>query len=339
MVFEIWDDPRKLLKLTDEEALGKFKKPTLIRIKGKDNSKAVLVSVLLHGNEPCGFRAFLREINLKLKYPHDLFFFVGNVKAAQKKPYFSQKMIPKGEDFNQIWVDKPKTKEQSKAREIWAYLETLPLIGHLDLHSFASYETLPHTFTPNFEEKNQEVMNKLTPFIFISDQPNGELTQKTISFCPAGIVECGTNNSLEANQFATEVLQRFLIALGMKKGPSRSFRPHVCFHLANLKVKEKVSVSWANKKDPEAKLTLRADVAKLNLKELAAGEFLGWCDSLNVFKITRKERKVKPEELFILTEGKLVLKEKVVPTLMATNESIIKTKGFYFFKKVDLKGI
>ena len=63
MNFAYLETARELIGKSDVEALRSLQKPSLFQIKGKDSSKAVLVSVLLHGCEPAGFRAFLKEIN------------------------------------------------------------------------------------------------------------------------------------------------------------------------------------------------------------------------------------------------------------------------------------
>ncbi len=137
--FDYYSNTELIDNCSDIDALLKLKKPTIFKIKGKDNSKAVLISVLLHGSEPCGFRAILREINEhKQEYNLDVYFLVGNVNAAKIKPYFTNRLYPEGENFNRIWIEEPKTEDEKIAHSIYEFLENLPLIAVLDLHSFTS---------------------------------------------------------------------------------------------------------------------------------------------------------------------------------------------------------
>ncbi|HLC84545.1 MAG TPA: hypothetical protein VJH22_02015, partial [Candidatus Nanoarchaeia archaeon] len=80
--FEVWHDASRLEGRSDKEALDKLTVPTIIHTKGNDSRRAVLVSVIIHGCEPCGFRAMLKELEKKETYPIDVYWLVGNPKSA-----------------------------------------------------------------------------------------------------------------------------------------------------------------------------------------------------------------------------------------------------------------
>lgn len=330
-MFDLFENADMLKGLSDVEALHKLEKPSVFRIKGKDSSKAVLVSCLVHGCEPAGFRAFLKEINSLPEYCFDVYFFVGNVASAKIEPFFTNRLVPGKQNFNRIWVENPKTEEEMIGNEVFNYIKNLPLVAHLDLHSFTATDTNPHGFT--FTEESLDMMKKMVPFIFFADLPLGSMIERTLKLCPSFVIECGTNNSKEADAFAFDSLQRFFSFTNLKNiTVSKVDCRGVFTGMVNVKVKDGFKVKWSSKKE-ESDVTLREDATKLNLKKTPAGEFMGWADSLDMFKVKDKTGDVTPDSVLELKDGKLYTKINSVPALLAANEKIIKESGFYFFTR------
>jgi hypothetical protein len=338
--FTYLESQENLIGLTERDALFSFDKPTIVRVKGKDSTKAVLISVLLHGCEPAGFRAFLKEINKGREYSLDIFFLIGNIRSAQIEPIFSSRLVSGRQNYNRIWVDdsvntkRELTKDELIAKEMFDFLKTLPIIAHLDLHSFNAKTTPPHAIIPNMDEKHLNFSKKLCKETFVFDIGGGDLISRTAKFGPSCVIECGTNNSSEADEFAYQTVERFLIEFGLIEGSVDSIRDSkVIFGVTNIKLRPEFSASWAKEKQ-DADLTLREDVSDLNIKVLSAKTFLGWADSLDVFLVKDKTGMINPNEIFILEEGKLYTKMEVVPDLLAPKEWITKESGFYFFTNI-----
>lgn len=332
--FDYYENVELIKSLSELDALFKLSKPSIFRIKGKDSSKAVLVSCLIHGSEPSGFRAFLKEINSNPDYSYDVYFFVGNAEAAKIKPYFTNRLVPGKQNFNRIWAENPTTDDELMAKEVFEFLETRPIIAHLDLHSFTAKDTKPHSFTISSDSKNLDVLKKIAEYIFIFDSEVGALIEKTSKFGPAFVIECGTNNSPEADEFSFSTLQRFLKEFSVKHSAVDSIKCNGIFTgMINIKLKPDISVSWDVVRQPDKNVTFIETANKLNITDVEPDTFFGWCKSLDVFDIKNAQGSVKPSEVFELKDNQLFIKQKVFPTLIAKNEKIAKESGFYFFTK------
>ena len=331
MNFDYFETADMLANKSDLTALRLLRKPSIFRVKGIDSSKAVLVSVLLHGCEPAGFRAFIKEINSYPKYAYDVFYLVGNVLAAQLEPVFSHRLVPNGENYNRIWVDDPESADEHLASEIFVYLKSLPFIAHLDIHSFTAGGTKPHAFVPNDGEA-LKLASKFVSAVFVNSFPFGTLVEKTQLFGPSCVIECGTNNSPEADGFAFESLQHFFYEFKIKEGKVESLTPDVYVNMTNFKIKPSVSVSFSNTKQA-VELTLLENLDRLNITELPAGQWLGWSNSVNLFIVKDKTGLIDPAKFFKIVEGKLFTTKAVVLNLMASHAERMKESGFYFFQK------
>jgi len=331
MRFDYHEGADHLRGLSEEEALNQLSKPTLLRIKGDDSTQAVLISTLIHGCEPCGFRAFLDEINSQLTYPYDVYFFVGNVASAQIKPLFTHRLVPGGQNFNRVWIDNPTTEAELTAQEVLAFITKLPLKGVLDIHSFTAKDTPPHGFIPNNKPETLHLAEQLLPVALVTDMPMGALVQQTQHLAPSLVVECGTNGTQEADEYARSVLSKFFVAMGLNEGDNEKICRAVYDNMTNIKVKADATVAWGDTPDPSADITLRPDANTLNLTTVEPGTLFAYGD-VRSLALTSKEGRIDPSFFFETFGNKIYLKRRVVPNLLSTNERIIKESGFYFFQ-------
>lgn len=335
--FDYFEDVSVLKGKTDVEALDALKKPTLFRVKGKDSSRAVLVSTLIHGSEPCGFRALLKEINEGRDYPFDVYFFVGNVAAAQMLPHFSNRNVPEGKNFNRIWcVESPEDEEEACIAEVEEFLLKLPLSGVLDLHSFMAKGVSPHCFVVSVDDKTLDFARRSAPYVLQIGEGMGALIEATSRKCPSFVVECGTHNTPEADVFAEEVLDKFFRSFGVIDGEAAEvWAENVFVNMTNFKVTPSTRVVWAEEQDPEADVTLRSDCEALNLSKVDAGEFYGWASSLDFLRAAKGKTVVEASDYFYIDNGKIYFKQDCVPNLMGVNEFVSKESGFYLFDKKE----
>jgi len=249
--------------------------------------------------------------------------------AAQIKPYFTCRLVSGGQNYNRIWISEPKNKDENIANKIIEKLNQLPLIAHLDLHSFTANNTPTHGFVPN--KKPILLGKKLVKNLFYDEMALGTMVGQTSKFGKSIIVECGTNNSKSADYFAFSTLQKFFKEFDMKKGKNKLICKKIYTNMINIKIKQNAKIVWSNKNE-EIDVTLRCDVDKFNVKLMSAGEFLGWSKNLDCFIVKDKRGIKNPNDLFVIINGKIILKKSVIPNLMTTNEKITKESGFYFFK-------
>lgn len=157
--------------------------PTLVHLAGRD-PRALLVSILLHGNETTGLLAVQRLLRERRALPRSLWLFVGNVAACEA----GVRHLPGQPDHNRIWGggDDPAAR---MAREVLAAIED-PLFAAIDVHNTTGRN--PHyaamsTVTP-------ATVGLATLFsrpIVAYRQPAGTLSAALSSRCPALTIECG----------------------------------------------------------------------------------------------------------------------------------------------------
>lgn len=317
---------------SDIEALLTMDKPTVFHLSGRNHSRAVLVSTLLHGREPSGFRAFLKEISSVEEYAMDVYFSVGNVHAAQIQPYFSQRDVPGKEDFNRVWVDNPQTEEQDTAAAMTEFFQALPLVGFLDIHSYVAKSIPPHGVIPNLDPSTQRLIQRLSPSAFLMDMNLGTLLERMGKKTTAVLVETGVNNSPEADRKAFVALQSFFYATTVKSAVEMPYHTKLYHKGIQFKLREDISVRWDSTRTNGYTLTLREDLDTLNHTVVEDGRIFGWADTLDVFTTHDLQRRV--EDYFTLDNGIIRVKQRVVPNFLNTEERIMKKGGFYFFQEL-----
>lgn len=127
------DLPDDLLDLSAPELHQRFDGPALIRIPGR-RQPALLVSVLLHGNEPVGWDA-VRELLRGYRaageqLPRAMTLFIGNVQAAR----YGLRRLDEQPDFNRIWKGGVGP-EAELAAELISELRHSPPFLAVDVHN------------------------------------------------------------------------------------------------------------------------------------------------------------------------------------------------------------
>ncbi len=170
--------------------------------------------------------------------------------------------------------------------------------------------------------------------ILLMDLSAGALIQKTGKEIPSIVLECGTNQTKEADNLAFESLQKFFIKTNTKEGTITNLPSKLLSECFNIKIKKESSITWSDKKDETKEITLRKDIEQLNLMEIQPTDFLGWTNNLDHLILKNKNGTIAPKKLFELEEGKITLRDKAILNLLSTSEFIIKESGFYLFKKI-----
>ena len=90
---------------TPDEFLQKLKRPTLIKVKGKDATRTRALATLLHGNEPSGFFAVHRWLLQQEKPSVNILCFIGGIYPAKTDPVFTFRQLPGGKDLNRCFKE------------------------------------------------------------------------------------------------------------------------------------------------------------------------------------------------------------------------------------------
>src|SRR5678816_135503 len=85
---------------TPEEFLRILRRPTWIRVAGRDRTRTRAVTTLLHGNEPSGTRALHRFLKESREPATNVLALVASVGAALEPPVFAHRTRPGRRDLN-----------------------------------------------------------------------------------------------------------------------------------------------------------------------------------------------------------------------------------------------
>ena len=340
---------RSLEGLTDDQALASLDRPTIFHVEGEDPHGPILISTLIHGCEPAGFRALLREARewgYTPSYTADVYFMVGSVQAAKtpgpKGEYFFHRDLPGApspgaHDFNRMWGNKePQSDLEKTAAEIKEFLDTIPFNAFLDIHSYMSRVIEPHACIPHLCEETIDYTRTLASRAFLIDFGLGTLLEHMGKRqIPSVLIEAGVNNSPQADDYASKAMHRFFQRTDVIPGGDH---PEICKHWyrdgIQFKIKPNVSVAIAENRESGKDLTLRKDIEMLNHTLLPQGTSFGWGDSLGCIT-TNDSKGRKVEEYFFVEDGEIKIRKALVPNFLNAHEERMKGGGFYFFEEFN----
>ena len=291
---------------------------SILKIKGKDINKSVLISVLLHGDESCGLYTLKEFLKSKIIPEVNVYFLVGNVEAANLKNIFSNRYVPKGENFNRIWTKTPKTTNENKALEVFEYFKDKNLIGVLDIHSFNSKYLTQHCFINKLDPKTKALSKTICENIFHIGVSENMLIQLFSEIAPSILIECGYSNSKESCNFA---LNSFCIFLRNIEKNNSLEDIQIYQNEVNIKLKENADFN---------ELDFNKKLKDMNLNKILK-DILFFKGNINSLKIQKDNRLINPQKYFYEKDGSIFLKKNRIMTLFILNEFILKESGFYIY--------
>lgn len=187
----------------------------------------VMVSALVHGNEPCGAVAldFLFRHNVRPRTGRLTLAFMNHAAYGRRDPAKPNAARHVDEDFNRLWtpdvLDGPRdSSELRRARAVRPIVDSIDIL--LDLHSM-QYSAQPMTMAGSLA-KGRDLARALgVPQLVVADEGHvaGRRMRDYAGFGdPASpknavLVECGQHWARGAGDVAIEVVLRFLLHLGV----------------------------------------------------------------------------------------------------------------------------
>ena len=260
------------LDASDEEALRRLGRTTLIRIPGTGaEGRARLVSCLLHGNEDSGLRAVLELLRSGVRLEFDLWVLIGNVEAATVDGLFGHRYLDGQEDFNRVWGSTDVvTPQRESAGTILGILRAVPLEAALDLHNTTG-ESPPHAIVPVGWREAEALAATCCELVLRWSLDAGTLMEALSPRCPSVAVECGIAGVSSGREFAAGVLRRFLDAqLTDPRRPERLYET-----AERVEVLDGIRFAFREELDAELDLALRPDLDAHNFGLLPAGTRMG----------------------------------------------------------------
>ncbi|MGH8907055.1 MAG: hypothetical protein ACRD0K_11175 [Egibacteraceae bacterium] len=324
--FEGYEDLKPLLDASDEEALLRLGKPTLVRIPGTDRApRARFVSCLLHGNEDSGYRAVLDLLRTGARYPFDLWVFIGNVRAASEDGWFAHRYLDGQEDFNRVWGRRePTTSLRQIADAVIAELDTTDLEAAVDLHNNTGenpyYAILP-TRTSAALALAATCADTVVEWALRAYSLIEELSVR----CPTVAIECGITGRPENEAFAAGVLHRFLAALSFERSQAAS--PPLLRMAYRVAVRPEVEFTFDYSLGDGCDLALRPGLDGQNFGMLLACSELGLVREgtpMPLEALDLSGNDVTQRFFRISSGGRLIVTEDITPVMMT--RSVLQTR-------------
>jgi len=270
--------------------------PTLIHLDGK-HKEPLLVSILLHGNEPTGLLAiqlFLQKMQGK-SLPRSLSLFVGNVSAAQQ----GLRHLDNQPDYNRIWPcdhilnedeagieTKSNTPEHAMMKQIVEIMRDKKVFASVDVHNNTGLN--PHYGCINkLDSRFFHLATLFSRTVVYFIRPKGVQSMAFADICPAVTVECGKPDQPYGATHAADFINA---CLHLSEIPSHPIATHDMdlFHtVATVTVPNHVSFSFIDTEadiDKEnnsssTDISFPTTLDHLNFTELTTGTTLGFLNS------------------------------------------------------------
>lgn len=328
--------PDELLELDDRDLLEALGRPTLVRVPGTGEQAPRAVACLLHGDESTGYRALLRVLRRRRRYPFDLYAIIGNVRAALAPPGYAHRFLDDQEDFNRIWgLDDPTTQARRAADAMLDELRRAGIESLVDIHNNSGNNPF-YAIVTALRPETLNLATIWTTTILHWDLGAHTLMEELQDDCAAIAVECGLPSLPESLAFATDGLRRYLGA-----GPLETGRIRCDFDmlggLRRVLVKPEVRFRFGGPLDDDVDFVVDEDADVHNFVRVRAGHVIGRVrpgSAMPVRAIEPGGRDVTDEH-FVIRDGEVLLTDDVTPVMMTrTVEAARKDCLFYLTNEV-----
>jgi hypothetical protein len=312
------------------EFLRSLAGPTLIAIPGRDPTRTRVATTLLHGNEPSGLRAMHRWLRAGRHPATNALLFIASVDTALREPHFSHRQLPGRRDFNRCfnppWIDA----EGVLAEEVLAAILATEPECLVDLHNNTGHNPA-YGVAIRLGETELGLVALFADRVVHAPLSLGTLVEATIDSCPSMTIECGRSGDPEADDVARTGLEIFLerddLELRSTKRPMRVLEEPV-----RVCVTSDVSLAFADEPNPDARLTISADIDRHNFELLQAGAPIGWVQSGTAWPLDarRPDGRECSREMFRVKDGVLETCVDFIPIMMTTKPEIAKSDCLFY---------
>ncbi len=312
------------------EFLFRLGGPTLIAVPGGDPTRTRVVTTLLHGNEPSGLRAMHRWLLHHKRPATNTLFLIACVETALAEPHFSFRQIPGRRDFNRCFDRAPTDPEGELAEDVLATILAAEPECLIDLHNNTGHNPA-YGVAVRLGEAELGLVDLFADRVVHAPLALGTLVEATIDTCPSVTIECGRSGDPGADDIAYAGLTRLLEHSDVEtRAPERHMR--ILDEPIRVCVAEGVSLVFADAADPDAHLTISADVDRHNFELLMAGAAIGWvkADMEWPLDARRPNGEECSREMFCTRGNVLETSFDFIPIMMTTKPEIAKSDCLFY---------
>lgn len=252
-------------------ALGR---PTVVRVPGRDRTRARVVSTLLHGNEPSGLRAVSRFLREDVHPMVDVLFFIGAVDTALAGSGFAHRTLPGRRDLNRCWRPPFDGPEGAVARATLEVFTNAAPECLVDIHNNTGHNPA-YGVVFHLGHAERSLVSIFADRVVHTPIELGTLVEGTLGLCPSVTIECGRSGDPAADEIAyrglVELVGREVIDFERPERPVAVLVDPVRIELA-----PGTRLSFGETPDPDADVTISHDIDRHNFVELPSGAPIGW---------------------------------------------------------------
>lgn len=314
---------------TEEEVLRRMGSASWWLVPGRDRTRKRVITTLLHGNEPSGFRA-IRAWSAAGSVPAvDLLFFVSAVEAAIGPPLYAHRIRPGGHDQNRVFFPPFMNPEGERADALLKLIDQSAPEALIDLHNNTGHNPAYGVGT-RVDEQTLGLTSLFADRFMHSDIRLGTLMEALDGQIPCAVIECGRAGDPVADATALAGLDRFATLEDLSRAAAHAHGVEVLVHPRRIEVKS-VSLAFGDRPDPNASFTVRRGIDQHNFKTMAAGEILGWTrdNDWPIAALGRSQEDVS-RILFELREGEIRLLRPMVPVMMTASAEIARADCLFY---------
>jgi succinylglutamate desuccinylase len=326
--------------------------PTLIHLDGKHKSP-LLVSVLLHGNEPTGLLAiqlFLKNMQGKA-LPRSLSLFIGNVTAAKH----GLRHLDRQPDYNRIWPSdslsnkgegKSDTPEHAMMKQIVDIMREKNIFASVDVHNNTGLN--PHYGCINkLDSRFFHLATLFSRTVVYFIRPKGVQSMAFAEICPAVTVECGKPDQPYGATHAADFINACMHLSEIPNHPVAAHDMDLFHTVAIVTVPEHVNFNFVDVVDDKADMPKSTDISfpttldHLNFTELTAGTTLGFVNSNKTeipLLVTDEHGHDATSRYLSLEARKLRTTREFMPSMFTLDHEVIRQDCLgYLMERMDWK--
>lgn len=323
--------PSKFFEIDQENVLEVFDSPTIIRLKGKIDTRPVFVSTLLHGNETSSF-VILQEYLKKYEnteLPRSIIIFVGNPQAYHKNVRHLKDQL----DYNRIW-QQGHSYEHLVAKEVYEYLKAQNLYASLDFHNNTGKN--PHYACIN--KRNIEFIRLAQNFsqkIVYFTEPESVLSLKMANLCPSLTLECGLSGSYQGIINGIQLLETTMDSKSAWEKKDIKIK-YVYQSFGTILVHPNVALNFDHDERFDG-ISLIKDFDEYNFSEISIGTSLGFIQDKRTIKVVNNSGVNITDHFLNLENNEVKVANPFTASMFTKNTSVAKSDCLgYLMKKLPL---
>lgn len=316
------------------EWLDRLRKPTVVRVAGRDPSRTRAMATLLHGNEPSGLFALHRWL-LEQHMPEvNMLFLLGGVYPAKIPPRFSLRQLPDGRDLNRCFKEPFEGKEGAIAEAILAELRKANPECLLDMHNTSG--TGPaFAVTITNDAAHQALTSLFTDRLIMTDLRLGALMEYSEQEVPTVTIECGGAQDDNAHQLAYEGLVRYASRPDVLSLEQADWEVAVLRNPIRVELAPEATIEYCLEPTGQADLTFPPDIEHRNFGIVSPDESLGWIGKKGLGMLTAisHNRTENMAQVLRVKDGQIYPAQSIKTFMITTNPVIAKSDCLFYAVK------